>query len=380
MALDHVRIYFSDAQVSAVDPGKTNLVLFLVRWVTHYCAPGFYLLAGAAIWLYCRRLPDLLIASRFLLTRGLWLIVLELTLIGFAWSFNPGWSWFGVIWSLGVSFILMAFLIHVPLRLLLWGSAAIIFLHAIPGDWYFDRLSGRPGPFATFLYVGGPVQIPLLGPKGVLYSIFPWAAMMSFGFALGPWFLESASIRRRRFLRLGFGMIAAFLLLRIGNFYGNPTEIWSGWSGEFSVGDTVARTVINLLNTDKYPPSPQFALMTLGPIFVALGLLAPGDEFGRPRSFAGVFNVVGRVPMFYYVTHLYLIHGLALGAALLTGSATTTLFWSGAYPQLRPEEGYGYGNGTVLLIWLGVCWVLFLACRWYLAFQDGHSYRWLRYA
>ena len=288
MALDHVRIYFSDAQFSAVDPENTNLMLFLMRWVTHYCAPGFFLLAGVAIWLYCRRLTDLREASRFLLTRGLWLILLELTLIGFAWSFNPGWSWFGVIWSLGVSFVLMAAFIYIPIRVLLVASAAVVFLHEVAADWYFASLAGSPGPFATFLYVSGPVEIPLLGPKGVLYSIFPWAAMMSFGYALGPWFLEPANERRLRFLRLGVGMIAAFLLLRLTNVYGNPTEIWTGWSGEFSVGDTLSRTIINLLNTDKYPPSPQFALMTLGPLFVALGLLTRRDEGGETGVFARV--------------------------------------------------------------------------------------------
>ena len=379
MALDHVRIYFSDAQFSAVDPERTHLLLFLIRWVTHYCAPGFYLLAGMSIWLYCNSLRDRREASLFLLTRGAWLILLELTIVGLAWSFNPGWSWLGVIWSLGWSFILMALLVHVPIRPLFWTSAAVVFVHAVPGDWYFDGLTGPPGPVATVLYVSGPVELPLLGQKGVLYSIFPWAAMMSMGFALGPWFTESVAMRRNRFLRAGLGMVLLFIVLRVTNFYGNPAQIWAGWSGEFAVGDSLPRTFINLLNTDKYPPSPQFALMTFGPLFIALGLLASGDARNRTSSATRVLRLTGQAPMFFYVTHLYLIHGLALFTAIVAGKDTTILFWDGVYPQLRPPDGYGYGDWTVLAIWLAICAVLYGLCRQYRRLESTRPCRWLRY-
>ena len=132
MALDHVRIYFSSAAFSAVDPERTNLLLFLMRWVTHFCAPGFFLIAGIAIYVYQQKCGDRRQVSSFLISRGLWLILLEVTIIGFGWSFNAGWFWLGVIWSLGVSFLLMSVLLRVSPRIVLWASLAIILLHAIP--------------------------------------------------------------------------------------------------------------------------------------------------------------------------------------------------------------------------------------------------------
>lgn len=379
MALDHVRIYFSAAQFSAVDPEKTNLLLFLIRWVTHFCAPGFFAIAGVAIFIYLDRIRDRVEVSKFLLTRGIWLIFLELTIIGFAWSFNPGWSWLGVIWSLGWSFIIMAALIYLPRRVLLWGALAVVLLHALVGYPYLDGLERFPHPFMAFFYAGGPTWLPALGTKGVLYSVLPWAGFMALGFAAGPIFLRDSKERAGLLLKIGAGAVIVFLALRLGNVYGNPETVFAGWSGEFALGDGFAQTLISLLNTDKYPPSPQFALMTLGPLCLLLAAWARYDVSSQIASALKPLRTVGRVPFFFYVLHLYLIHLLALGIAVLRGQPSGFLIWSGTYPKLRPPEEYGYGEVVVLVIWLAICALLYFFCRFFEDYKSNHKHWWLRY-
>lgn len=379
MALDHVRIFFSSAQFNPVDPEKTNLLLFLIRWVTHYCAPGFFVIAGIAVFIYLNKIDNKKEVAKYLLIRGCWLIFLELTVIGFAWSFNPGWSWLGVIWSLGWSFLLMAVLIYVPHKILLWGSLAVVFLHALIGYPYFDSLAGRPGAFMAFLYAGGPTYVPLLGMKGVLYSVFPWVAYMSLGFAAGRIMLEEENERVAFFIKAGLMMVAVYAALRLTNFYGNPAETFRGWSGEFSMGQNIAQTIINFLNTSKYPPSPQFALMTLGPLALLLAAWAKYDHSTEPPNIYGPLRIVGRVPFFFYILHLYLIHFLALAVLLIKGQPYEFLIWDGMYPRLRPPTGYGYAEVPVLAIWLGVCMVLYFCSRFYDAYKQSHSHWWLRY-
>ena len=380
MALDHVRIYFSGAQFSATDPERTNLVLFLIRWVTHFCAPGFFLVAGTAIFLYMERCGSKREVAKFLVSRGIWLIALELTVIGFAWSFSPGWSWLGVIWSLGWSFLAMAALIYLPHSLVLWGSATFVMLHAIPGYPYFESLEGLPGTLMALLYAGGPAEVPILGSKAILYSILPWLAIMGLGFGIGKVFLRTSEGRRTILVKLGLMMIGLFTLLRLTNFYGNPVEVFlAGWPGEFSASDDLARTVISFLNTDKYPPSPQFALMTLGPLLLLLGALAKLDTRADIPRLLKPFDVVGRVPMFYYVVHLYLIHGFALLIALILSEPANVLFWDGTYPRLRPPEGSGYGSATIVMLWLAAVSILFWMCRWFEKFKRTHKQWWVRY-
>lgn len=379
MALDHVRIYFSEAQFSAVDPEKTNLLLFLIRWVTHYCAPGFFVIAGIAIFIYLDRVGNKKDVAGFLLSRGLWLIFLELTLIGFAWSFNPGWSWLGVIWSLGWSFLLMAALIYVPRGILLWISLMVVFFHAVVGYPYFDNLDGRPGSFMAFLYAGGPAQVPFLGTKGVLYSLLPWAAYMSLGFSIGHFLMKPAPERVEFLLKVGAVLVGAYVLLRLTNLYGNPEATFQGWSGQFSVGEGFASTVINFLNVSKYPPSPQFALMTLGPLCLLLAFWARYDGDKQPGRLLLPFQIVGRVPFFFYILHLYLIHFMALLLVWMKGEPSSFLFWQGVYPRLRPPEGYGYSELIVLGIWLMVCVLLYLCCIWFEGYKRRHNYWWLRY-
>lgn len=379
MALDHVRIFFSNAQFSAVDPEKTNLLLFLMRWVTHYCAPGFFVIAGIAIFIYLSRVEDKTAVARFLVVRGLWLIVLELTVIGFAWSFNPGWSWLGVIWSLGWSFLIMAALLYVPRPFVLWGSVVVVFFHALAGYPYLDSLTGPPDAFMAFWYAGGPTQLPLLGTRGVLYSVWPWAAYMSLGFGIGQVFSKALPERVSFLVRAGATLVAAYILVRVTNFYGNPEITFRGWSGQFVFGQDVASTIISFLNTSKYPPSPQFALMTLGPLCLLLAFWVRYDGSKQLAWALKPFRTVGRVPFFFYILHLYLIHLLALLVAWLKGERTDFLIWQGVYPKLRPPEGYGYSELSVLAIWLLVCLTLYFACIWFEGYKRQHTYWWLRF-
>ncbi len=381
MALDHVRIYFSNAQFSPTNPEQTNLALFLVRWITHFCAPGFFFLAGVAIFIYLHRTADKRQLTRFLVTRGIWLIFLEVTIVGFAWSFNPGWSWLGVIWSLGWSFIGMAMLIYVPRPVLLWIGAAVALLHAVPGEAYFATLDGPPGTLIALLYSGGgAVAIPVLGSKIVLYSVLPWLAVMMIGFGLGDIFVKVPETRGRIIIRIGLIVTAAFVFLRLTNIYGNPLKIFpGGWSGSFEWGVNLSRTVVSFLNTSKYPPSPQFALMTLGPLLICLGYWARFDANGQVPRWLKPLDVFGRVPFFFYVFHLYLIHSLALGVALLSGKSTDSMFWGSGTQQVQPANAFGYGTMTVIVTWMLVVVLLYPLCLWFMNVKRSHKQWWLRY-
>lgn len=379
MALDHVRIFFSNAQGGAVNPETTNLALFLTRWITHFCAPGFFFVAGVGVSLYLARGATRAAAAGFLLSRGVWLILLELTVIGFAWSFNPGWSWLGVIWSLGASFIIMAGLIYAPRLALAILGVLIVFFHPLLGGDALLSQAGPIHPVAALLYTGGPASLPLLGPKGVLYPVLPWLGMMMLGFAVGPLFSRTPGRRAQDLALLGLSAIGLFIFLRLTNFYGNPETVFGGWSGRFSVGADLASTIINFLNTDKYPASPQFALMTLGPMLLMLALWARLDAERESGPLLRPLEIIGRVPFFFYILHLFLIHGLALLLAILMNQPQDLLFWDGVYPRLRPPPGYGYSLPIVHVVWIAVCAMLYAACAWFEPIKRKYKIWWLRY-
>ena len=326
MALDHTRYYFTNVQHAPEDMSQTWLALFLTRWVTHFCAPLFFLLSGMSAYLRGRKSSarDLRL---YLLTRGLMLVVLELTFVGFAWTFNPGYSIGGVIWCLGWSMVILAALVGLDLRILLAISLAVIAGH--------NLLEGVP--------------LPLLRDMGtvkgffILYPFVPWSAVMILGYACGRVFQWSE--RRRVFLTAGVGAIVLFAILRLTNIYGDPSHFRSYGSWDM--------TTIAFLNVEKYPASLQFLLMTLGPAFVVLALVERGDPF---------ITLLGRVPLFFYVLHLYLIHTMALVVAKASGQPAGWLGWGGVFPRL-PPDGYGYDLPVVYAVWIFATVVLYLSCR-----------------
>ncbi len=358
MTLDHVRDYFTSAHFDVADLSRTTAPLFLTRWATHFCAPTFVLLAGVSAWLAGRRRSRSDLAG-FLLKRGIWLLVLEFTLVTFAWYFNFNFE-LGlraqVIWAIGISMMVLAGLLYLPRPAILAIAVAIIAGHNLLDDITLQD-AGRLAPIWTVLHVQGPISALHLF---VTYPVLPWIGVMAFGYLLGPVLDFPAHQRRQTLIGLGLALIAGFVLLRLLNLYGDP----SSWSQQRNG----LLTLFSFVNVTKYPPSLQFLLITLGPALIGLALLELVG--GRVVEWLRVF---GQVPLFYYVAHLYLIHLLAIAGGALQGypiSAMATIY------RLLPSS-YGYGLPVVYLVWLAVVVALYLACRWFGARKrNGRGWWW----
>jgi uncharacterized membrane protein len=360
MVLDHVRAYFSGAHFDPTDLTRTTPALFATRWITHYCAPVFVFLAGASVWIAgTRRTRGEL--TRFLLSRGIWLVFLELTVISFAWYLSTAWTlgaFAQVIWAIGWSMVALAGLIHLPR-----GAVAAIALAMVLGHNTLDGVTperfGALAPLWRVLHVSGPLGIaPILG----LYPLVPWIGVMALGFLAGPVVFSSSPKDVRRLLWAGAVLVAGFVVLRWVNVYGDPHP--RVLHGETDI------VVMSFLNLTKYPPSLLYLLMTLGPALLALAWLR------RARGpLAEVLVTFGRVPFLFYVAHLFLVHALAVGAGVLQGfpaSAIRTVF-----KQLPAD--YGFGLPVVYLVWLGVVAALYPVCRRYAALKARSRAWWLSY-
>lgn len=355
MALDHVRVY------SAVPAGAPSPGIFFTRWVTHFCAPVFVFLAGTAAFLAGRKMAGPGALMRFLLARGVWLIVLELTVIRLMWTFNLEVTHMlaGVIWVIGWSMIVMALLVRLPLAVIAAFGILMIAAHnAIRVD--------AAGWFWQVLYSGGPIGDWDRGPVlFVLYSLIPWVGVMAAGYAFGAVIIAEPARRRRLCLAIGVGATVLFVILRAVNGYGDPRP-WSGERGP---------AWLSFLNTTKYPASLDFLLMTLGPSIAVLPLL----ETARGRL-ARWLEVFGRVPLFYYLLHIPLIHAAALVVSLIRdGRVEPWLF--GNHPAMigTAPEGYMWSLPLLYLVWIAMVVLLYFPCRWFAAVKAGHPDTWLRY-
>jgi len=368
MALDHVRDFFSNAAYSPLDLTQTTPALFFTRWITHFCAPAFILLAGTSAFLWASaRGKGKKELSWFLFTRGVWLIVLELTLVRLAWFFTVDYetSLAQVIWAIGWSMIGLAGLVFLPS----W-AIAVFAVAMIAGHNLLDSLTLGNTPFTnaiwTVLHHSGLIELWPGHELYVLYPLIPWLGVIALGYAVGPFFLEDGPKRRRRFLRYGAALLVGFILIRLINQYGDPQP----WSPQ---RDTLF-TLLSFLNVEKYPPSLLFLLLTLGPIFLALGL--PGRPVGRVT---GVIMVYGRVPLFFYILHLFVIHGLAVGLALLRYGQAPWLFGTAWLVHAGYPPDYGYSLPVVYLIWLGVVAAAYPCCKWFSDLKQRRRDWWLSY-
>lgn len=365
MALDHTRDYFhADSFLfDPTDPFKTNPYIFFTRWITHYCAPVFSILAGTSAYLVGRRKSKNELAT-FLLKRGLWLILIEFTLVEFGWMFSFQFQeiHLGVIWSLGISMVLLAGLIYLPMRWILSFSLLLIFGHNL-----LDT-SEIASPIMALLHQRGVFNLVGIDVV-VIYPIIPWVGVMAFGFILGQWYNPdvSAETRKRLLKQIGWGAIALFFVVRGINGYGNP------WYWE--TFDSFWSTLFTFLNPLKYPPSLSYLLMTLGP---AMLLLAYTENFrGQVAKF---FTVFGKVPFFFYILHIYLIHLFALVWAGITGFGWKTMIlnqWVIDVPEL---QGYGLSLVGTYLIWVLVILTLYPLCAWFGKYKSNHKEKkWLSY-
>jgi uncharacterized membrane protein len=358
MILDHVRMYFTDVRFDPLDLTQTSPELFLTRWITHYCAPIFVFLAGVSAWLVGQRCTKAEL-SRFLATRGLWLVVLELSVINWAWTFSLDYEiglFLQVIWAIGVSMILLALLVRLPVR-----SVGVIAIALIAGHNLFDGVD--PAALGGFETLWRLLHVKSQAGFGyILYPIVPWVGVMALGYALGGIFQLEPQRRRRTLAVLGIGMIAAFVAIRLLNGYGNPQQ--------WSVQASALYTVFSFIDVQKYPPSLLYVLVTLGP---GLLLLAAFDSV-RGHG-ARIMELFGRVPMFAYVLHIVLVHLAAGLVGLATGYGTDIL---GAFAIQYPV-GWGFGLGVVYLVWILVIAALYPLVKWFADVKRRRRDWWLSY-
>jgi len=383
MALDHVRDYVTNVPFDPVDMSQTFPALFFTRWFTHFCAPGFSFFAGTAAFLSLSRgkTPESL--ARFLASRGLFLIALEFFVLRFVWLFNL-WpvGFIATLWSLGVAMLVLALLLKLRLPT---GAIAVFGAVLVAGHNAFDFVDKLPLTGVTvaawkILHAGGmipfgtpPAGFPLPGLFNleVGYPAIPWPGVMALGYGFGALLARPRAERRRLTFALGFALTTAFVILRLANAYGDPRA----WAPQ----KTAVMTFAAFLNCEKYPPSLCFLLMTLGPLLITFALV------DRPPGAAGRFlSAYGKVPMFFYVAHLPLIHVLAVAvAALQAGSLSGPLVHWAAFQSpafiVPPPPGFGLSLPGVYALWIGVVLALYVPCVRYGDFKSRSRAVWTTY-
>lgn len=379
MALDHARYYFSGAHVSPEDMSATNLPLFATRWVTHLCAPAFFFLTGLSIFLSRHRTTGISSAV-IAVSRGVWLILLELTLIGFAWSFNPGHAVAGVIWCLGWAMIFVGVLsLTRPGVAFAVGGAMIATHNLLDGVSAADF--GAGGWIWSLLHAPWTARLPGNGDFVVLFPLIPWIGVAALGYGLGPMFDKHLNARRWMLLVGGSAMLALFAVLRLTNVYGNPSRpSIDGAMGDFIVppGAGIEYALIGFLNVEKYPPSLQYLLLTLGVCAVLLCLLQRYDGEHALGPLGKVVRTFGSVPMAYYVMHLFVLHTMALLVAQFSGQPDEWLRWGGNFPVESPSA-YGFGLPVVYLVTGVALALLYCPCHWFARFKARRRAWWTRY-
>lgn len=367
MAIDHIRDLM---HVSALGPSPTDLTtttpaLFFTRWITYFCAPIFVFLAGTSAYLGLKN-SSVEQARKFLLTRGLWLIVLEFTIITFGiwWDIHFQVLLFQVIAAIGLGFVILSWLLKVPARTLGFVGLFIIAFHGLMG-----LIPLKPGTvqqaIGTLLF--GVGLIPL-GAKHFLlagYAIIPWLGVLLTGYGWGDLFERDAAQRKSLFWKIGLAVLAAFVLLRLTNLYGDPAK--------WAVQKDAVYTVLSFLNVSKYPPSLLFCTLTLGVMFLLLALVENWSNW-----VTRILQVYGKVPLFYYLLHWYLIHSIMFIILFAQGFGAADFKFGFTFG--RPEAPNGLPLWGIYLVWIGVVVVLYPLCKWYGKYKAVHVGKWwLRY-
>ncbi len=396
MMLDHTRDFVHRDVLQGFDPtdlSRTNVALFFTRWITHFCAPVFVFLAGTGTYLQLIRGKSKSDLSRFLITRGLWLILLEFTVVRISVVFNVDYRFLGimqVIWVIGVSMILLAALIHLPLRVVAGFGIGMIALHNLldhyrmPGGWQGPG-SPVPGywtklyfilhqPLEAFPVVGFPSPVVV-----VIYPLIPWVGVMAAGYAFGALYQLDTRRRRQILMVMGSAPTALFIILRVINQYGDPSR----WSSESSA----AFTVLSFINTTKYPPSLLYLLMTLGPAMFALAWFEwnqdASAELEPVRQSLGdrirnAFITFGRVPLFFYLLQWPMAHFISVLVHLAAGKQTRWMFGS-QIGSSGPPPGSGFNLAVVYGCWIVGIILLYPLCKWFAGVKRRRKNWWLSY-
>jgi uncharacterized membrane protein len=352
MAIDHVRVY------SGVPAGGPSAGVFFTRWITHFCAPAFVFFAGTGAYLHLRKTGDRAGMARYLVSRGMMLVLLELTVIRASWTFGVDYSQFilaGVIWMLGWCMVLLAGLIFLPTWAVGTLGVAIII-----GQGMFGMLPASA--ISQFIYLGDNVQMGADGPSvTVLYTVVPWIGVMAAGYAFGSILTREPSVRRRMCVRIGLAATATFLVLGALQLVAAPAP------------ENAPPALFRLLNQQKYPASPMFLLMTLGPAITLLAFVE-----GAKGPVAGFLAVFGRVPLFYYLLHIPVIHAVSLLVWFIRdGTAHSAWFATAPYVSVPPEQRWSLA--LLYLVFFVCVVILYFPCRWYADVKSRSSAPWTRY-
>ena len=367
MTLDHVRdlLHTTSITQQPTDLNTTTPVLFFTRWVTHLCAPTFVFLSGVSAFLSMKRTNDIAASRRFLLTRGLWLILLEFTLVCFGVWFDIHFTvlFFNVIATIGIGFIVLALLLERSPKTIAIIGLCILFLHnlapLVPG-----------GENSLFKTIGMPLFAPASYPLGngriflIGYPPIPWLGIMLVGYACGRFFEWEIKKQQSLFLKTGLAAIGLFILLRFINIYGDPVPWSHQQSGVF--------TFLSFINVTKYPPSLQFGLLFLGIMFLIAAAIA-----GIQNKWTALVCVYGKVPLFYFVLHWYLIHPLVFLMVFLQGFKSSDLVFGSNFG--RPKSGSGLPLWGIYLVWIAIVMAMYPLCKWYGRYKEKNKGKmWVR--
>jgi len=381
MLLDHTRDYIHNAvfQFPPEDPTQTNPALFFTRWITHFCAPTFVFLAGTGIYLQFARGKNKGELSKFLITRGLWLIFLEFSVVRLGAFFNVEPKFFmmmQVIWVIGLSMVLMAALIHLPLKVLAGLGLVMIALHNLLDG---IRLRGFFFPNATILQKIWVILhqqgiFPIDGQNSpvvlMLYPLIPWVGVMAVGYAFGSIYQKSPAARKQLLLKIGLIAVGLFVVIRGINIYGDPQP----WQWQVR---GIVYTGLSFLNTSKYPPSLLYLLMTLGPSILALAFFEAGNA-KPPSGVRKFFVTFGRVPLFFYVLQWPTAHVISL---ILHASFGKPIWWLFKTPidwnNIGPDMGFNLG--VVYLSWIAGVAFLYPLCKWFAGVKQRRKDWWMSY-
>jgi len=372
MALDHVRMYFGFGTwySEPTNLAATTPLLFFTRWITHFCAPVFVFLAGTSAYLYGMRRANVKETALFLLTRGLWLIFAELVIVNFAWTFDITYSFriLQVIWAIGISMVVLSALVFLPNWLILGIGTLLVFGHNLLDP---INLEGSSAQDILWYALHQPHSV-FINPTHLVnfvYPVLPWIGLMALGYVFGTLYQIDfpAEQRRRLLLNIGVGATLLFMILRGFNLYGEP-HLWQ-------TQDSFVFSFMSFLNTTKYPPSLHFLLMTIGPALIFLSAIEPfGNRLPEPVI------VFGRVPFFFYIVHLYVIHALATLLLVYEGRDWHEYILSAREIMSGTLRNFGLRLGAVYFVWILVVASLYPFCKWYQTYRENHPAKWwLRY-
>lgn len=367
MALDHVRDYFYYGSffVDPTDLDTTTPMLFFTRFITHYCAPVFVFLAGTSAFLYGSKKskPQLF---KFLFTRGLWLIFLEIVVNNFIWTFDVTYSspYFQVIWVIGLSMVFLSFLIYLPKKIILLIGLVLVSMHNL-----LDGITVEGTNFSSIIwYILHQDKFIVLGSNSMVvlhYPAIPWIGLIALGYCFGEFYKRGfdISIRKKWLLRLGFGSVVLFFILRGINVYGDLVP--------WTVQDTTTKTIMSFFKVTKYPPSLVFILITIGPALLFLYFIE-----NIQNKITNFFLVFGRVPLFYYFLHVLVIHVFAIIGILIFGGDWHNMILTADVFMNAKLIDYGYSLWVVYLVWIAIICLLYPFCKKYMAYKANNKDKW----